>query len=201
MSSDLTWYSDLCSSLHSTYCSQGTYIKYFKGSVTWDQSSQYCQQYNSTLATINNTNEKYLYLEGWIGLYRVAGNNWSWIGDQTSNYSKWASGQPLVQDCGLFNANTDMCQSSECSQNYRFVCIDDNMVLVHENKTWEEALLYCNNMTTPCDDSNSCIYQLLNLQYSSDYSYVKDRLYTATTNEVRDWMVVLVGLNLINIKR
>lgn len=180
------WYSDQCSSLHSVYCSQGDYFQYYKGSFTWDQGSQQCQENSSTLATISNKTIANIYNTGWIGLYRVAGKNWSWIGD-TSNYSNWASDQPLVQDCGSFSVSSEKWYSQECSQKFGFVCFGDNLVVVNENKTWEEALRYCYDMKTPCVDSDkTCIYQyqLLNLQEPEDYSYVRNRMSTATTDEV-----------------
>lgn len=198
MSSNLL-YSDQCSSLHNVYCSHGNFFLYYKVSVTWDQGSQLCQENNSTLATVSNTNIANLYSDGWIGLYRVAGKNWGWIGDQTSNYSNWAPGQPLIQDCGFFSASTETWSSNACSQKFWFVCFGDNLVVVNENKTWEEALRHCNDMKTPCVDSDeTCTYQyqLLNLQYSNDYSYVRNRMSTATTNEVGEWVVVLLGLHI-----
>lgn len=78
---------------------------------------------------------------------------------------------------------------------FRFVCFSDNLVVVNENKTWEEALMHCSTMTKPCGDSNNICtynYQLLNLQYLDEYSYVRSRMSTATTDEVGEWVVVLL---------
>lgn len=187
MANDLLWYSDLCLGLHSVYCSQGDDIQYYKGSGTWDQAFQFCRKYNSTLATISTTNKNYLNGDGWIGLYRVGDTKWSWIGDQSSTYTNWARGEPTTPDCGIFYTITEMWYSGVCSRKFYFICSDDNLVVVNENKTWEEALSYCNTITTSCEDSSRpCIYsyKLLSLQYSSDYSYVRGRMYKATTNEV-----------------
>ncbi|XP_067367492.1 macrophage mannose receptor 1-like [Channa argus] len=186
---DLLWYSEQCSNLHNLYCSQRSKTFFNPGSITWYEASLYCQVMNSTLATITSTSYDSVQDSGWIGLYRDADMNWKWIGNQPFIYSNWAKGHPLTPDCVSFKAANQKWYSNRCSSQFRFVCYDDNLVLVKENKTWEEALIHCEDLRIACDDlSGPCIYQhqLLSLQHLYDYSYVRNRIYTATTDEI--WM-------------
>ncbi|XP_044063669.1 macrophage mannose receptor 1-like [Siniperca chuatsi] len=184
---DLMWNSTNCSSTYYFHCSVGNTMQYHKSNLNWYHASQYCQNKTSELATITETNTNSLKKSGWIGLYRKAGKTWSWIGDSASEYRNWAPGQPLTADCASFDPVTKKWHSNACSKELQLACYDDNLVMVNENKTWEDALRHCRDMETPCVDSlRPCIYhhQLLSLQDLSDYGYVRDRLYRATTDEV-----------------
>lgn len=110
----------------------------------------------------------------------------------------------------MYDLDTDKWYSRSCFQEFRFLCIIDNLVLVTENKTWEEALEHCRNMTTPCAASGGCMYRhdLLSLQWS-DHSYVSDRIYKATSDEVWKWVdtclhiftkMILKGIKLLKKK-
>ncbi|GLD74883.1 macrophage mannose receptor 1-like protein [Lates japonicus] len=183
---DQMWHSTHCSKRNYVYCSEGDHISYHKIDLTWYGASQYCQDMNGNLATITKTNTNYFESSGWIGLYRQAGHTWSWIGDLSSNYSDWAPGEPVTEDCGLFDPVTEEWYSKACSEELHPLCFKDKLVVVNENKTWEEALSYCRNMTT--SDFN---YDILSPHYS-DYSYLRERIYSrATTDEV--W----IGLRLL----
>ncbi|KAL7394407.1 hypothetical protein ABVT39_025667 [Epinephelus coioides] len=181
---EFKWYSLRCLSKRNFFCSQENKIKHHKMLLTWFHASQYCQSNNTgELATI--TNADHLKKTGWIGLYREAGETWKWIGDQPSDYRNWAPKEPITYDCASFNLGTKKWFGRMCSTELHFVCHDDNLVVVNENKTWEDALSHCRSMKTPCVSQRPCKYKhdLLSLELS-DYSYVRDRIYRATTDEV-----------------
>nr|XP_046255844.1 macrophage mannose receptor 1-like [Scatophagus argus] len=184
---DQMWYSNRCSSEYNFYCSVGNTIQYHKHTLSWYNAFQYCQGNMSDLATITKNNTNSFKKTGWIGLYRKGGETWSWTGVLSSDYRNWAPKQPLNLDCASFDPVTQKCRSSECSEKSQFACSDDNLVLVKENKTWEDALNHCQSIETPCSGvSGPCTYQhkLLSLEQLSDYNYVRDRIYRATTDEV-----------------
>lgn len=112
-------------------------------------------------------------------------------GDLPSVYRNWAKSKQLNLDCACFNAATEKCHMTACSTKLHPVCHDDNLVVVNENKTWEEALSYCSEMRTLCRNTSEPCYNLLSLN-SADYNYVRDRIYrVTTTDEVREWVADL----------
>lgn len=181
------WHSDRCSGKYEFYCTVGDSIIHHKINLNWYSASHYCQNKVSDLATVSETNAGYFKKSGWIGLYREVGETWSWIGDGPSSYRNWAPREPVNTDCGFLKTATIKWYSSACSKKLNFVCFDDNLVVVNESKTWEDALQHCRAMETPCVKSSApCVdrYDFLSLEALSDYNYVRDRIHKATTDEV-----------------
>lgn len=69
--------------------------------------------------------------------------------------------------------------AQNCSIRLPFVCMNDNLILVKENKTWEEALEHCRNLIAPYYYH----YELVSVQ-PSDHDYVTSRVIDAETEEV-----------------
>ncbi|KAJ0051037.1 hypothetical protein NL108_012250, partial [Boleophthalmus pectinirostris] len=122
---------------------------------------------------------------GWIGLYRVGGETWMWAEGENLNYSAWMNGEPVTNDCGAFNAHTQTWESHPCDTPLNVMCFLDTLVMVHERKTWEEALEHCKSLdkTEMCPQTNnSCEmiqHSLVTVKSQSDYSHVKKRIYDA----------------------
>lgn len=153
----------------------------------WYEAQQYCRGKFDDLATVTRETTDQFISTGWIGLYREGGKTWSWSGDLTSDYRNWASGQPLTEDCAFFDNVTQQWYSEQCSEELPFICYDDYLEVVKENKTWEEALKYCQSMISKsCTDLDTCVYRrsLMSLTYEKEYTYARDRIYKATTDEV-----------------
>lgn len=181
------WHIIECSKKNHFYCSEGDETKHHTSLNSWDEALHYCQAINGDLATITTTDAGDIKKNGWIGLYRVGGETWSWIGGVPSEYRNWAPGEPLTLDCASFDPATQTCHSHVCSEKLSTICYSDNLVVVNENKTWEDAFKYCKNLHTPCYDiSGPCIYQycLLTLDDMSNNNYVREKISKATTDEV-----------------
>ncbi|KAL4009296.1 hypothetical protein ACER0C_003148 [Sarotherodon galilaeus] len=124
-------------------------------SVTWTQAQSYCRQHHTDLASGLDQiySEEFKKLQKskgstmnlWIGLFR---DSWRWSDGSNFSFRYW--------DMDSFNdgLNNRTCattllersgrwSSAGCDQRKPFFCYDDNMILIHEEKTWEEALYYC----------------------------------------------------------
>lgn len=59
-----------------------------------------------------------------------------------------------------------------------FMCYDESLTLVKENKTWDEALEYCRTL----NKANS--YDLATLITDDDHDFAQEKAQLATTEEV-----------------
>uniref|UniRef100_A0A3Q2QU27 C-type lectin domain-containing protein n=1 Tax=Fundulus heteroclitus TaxID=8078 RepID=A0A3Q2QU27_FUNHE len=128
---------------------QGGY-HYINVKKTWTEAQQYCREKHTDLATVSDIeglkrliNKSPAMTEAWIGLYDQTNGirrwYWSLPGVEFSeNETEWNSGEPNdrnTENCGWKNEN--------CAVKKPFICYDDKVILIRENKTWEEALSYC----------------------------------------------------------
>lgn len=104
-------------------------------------------------------------------------------GEDVSESSFWGNQKQNHYSCGSYNSSNKKWASVLCSDTLPFVCYDDNLVLSTENKAWEEALDHCREMS-----SASYQYDLLSVASPTDFSYVRDRIYRATSEEV--WLIL-----------
>lgn len=145
-----------------------------------------------TLITVTKNNTDSIESSGWIGLELVSGKTWRWKGGLISDYRNWAVKEPVLDNCVAYNNIRQAFITKECTSKHGFVCQDDNLVVVKENKTWEEALNHCRRINNRCKDpwyECSYKYNLLSLK-DSDYQYVRDRIYRSTTDEVRNFFLI-----------
>ena len=107
-------------------------------------------------------------------------------GDWTSStgdpiYENWADGQPTADgDCVALSDKDKKMANFRCSASLDYYCFLDNLVLVKEDKTWEEALEHCRAMDSTDPHRND----LISLSGPSDQHTVRSRVNEATTNEV-----------------
>uniref|UniRef100_A0AAY4C1H0 C-type lectin domain-containing protein n=2 Tax=Denticeps clupeoides TaxID=299321 RepID=A0AAY4C1H0_9TELE len=146
-----SWNDAGCSTKYPTVCYQennagGIYVINSTGR-TWTEAQIYCRQHYTDLAIIRNSEDNQnvtsqLTGNTWIGLHR----DWVWSDQNNSTYRSWTAGLPLNNKASC--AVADISQGgtwmgTDCSARFPFICYQDNLVLVRENKTWKEALLYC----------------------------------------------------------
>ncbi|KAF7646330.1 hypothetical protein LDENG_00189800 [Lucifuga dentata] len=96
------------------------------------------------------------------------------------------------------SSKNKLMSAESCSTKLPFVCFKDNLVLVKENKTWEEALEHCRAMKRfkykKYDYHNNYYdynyfyyyfrYDLVSVQPGDDHHYMTSRIQEATTDEV-----------------
>nr|XP_008284937.1 PREDICTED: snaclec 5-like [Stegastes partitus] len=100
-------------------------------------------------------------------------------GEDLSQNTRWGAEEP--------DASSKKWHATNCFSQFRFVCYEDNLVVVNERKTWEDAVRHCREMNTSCVDDTghpTHCYDLLSLTNSLHYGYVTDKIYRATTDEV-----------------
>lgn len=120
--------------------------------MSWNAAQAYCRSNYRDLATITSEveNQRLLTKVGnlvavWIGLKRNTYDSNPW---------QWSDGEPL----SFFNRNLDPTSfllnedcvrldgsgwsSDNCQLSYPFICYK-TLILVNENKTWDDALSYC----------------------------------------------------------
>ncbi|RXN35999.1 macrophage mannose receptor 1-like protein [Labeo rohita] len=126
-----------------------------EGLKNWTDAQKYCRQYHTDLASVKNQSENDQIQniitstkQAWIGLHRL----WVWSDNSTSTFTHWKPGEPK-ENRNRHNICTSIdikhyprqWTDEKCSEEYPFVCYDDKLVLIRENKTWTEALRHCRN--------------------------------------------------------
>ncbi|XP_063049772.1 C-type mannose receptor 2-like [Engraulis encrasicolus] len=118
---------------------------------TWPDAQRYCRDHYTDLASVRNQaeNDNITGLltggndDAWIGLFR---NAWEWSDGSSSSFHHWNSEEPN-NDYSVNGLCVEMWPSGwndvSCHHPKYFVCYEDKLVLVPENKTWMEALQYC----------------------------------------------------------
>uniref|UniRef100_A0A3P8N6B8 C-type lectin domain-containing protein n=1 Tax=Astatotilapia calliptera TaxID=8154 RepID=A0A3P8N6B8_ASTCA len=85
--------------------------------------------------------------EAWIGLNNTGGNrtwHWSLPGvEYIHNDSSWNLNGRTEPGPGNCVRKRDKLVDVSCDRTMWFICYDDKLILIKENKTWEEALDYC----------------------------------------------------------
>uniref|UniRef100_A0A4W4DST0 C-type lectin domain-containing protein n=1 Tax=Electrophorus electricus TaxID=8005 RepID=A0A4W4DST0_ELEEL len=127
------------------------YVNYVNH-MEWDDAQTYCRQHYKDLSIITSEEENQVLIEAagnsltdsWIGLYRAKRNLWLWSDGQSVSFFKWANGPPYNSSgspncCSMDKRGWD---GNYCTRNLPFFCYR-TLVLVNENKTWDEAHEYC----------------------------------------------------------
>ncbi|KAJ8372744.1 hypothetical protein AAFF_G00277520 [Aldrovandia affinis] len=127
--------------------------------MSWTEAQSYCREHHTDLATVDNPEEMkrmmgvvgsdYVDKGAWIGLER----KWQWSLTDRGFYSEgetefrnWDEGQPDNEggneSCAGMR-HSGMWNDVACDYKKSFICYDDNLILVRENKSWDEALSFC----------------------------------------------------------
>uniref|UniRef100_A0A8C7YL37 C-type lectin domain-containing protein n=1 Tax=Oryzias sinensis TaxID=183150 RepID=A0A8C7YL37_9TELE len=139
--------------------------KYYLGDkMTWFDALRYCRENHTDLISgpqleelqkHDNPTEKIIQLqtEGisnplssfqyiFIGLFR---DIWTWSDGSSFSFRHWNvkyNSSSVKYDCTMLNKD-GMWQTDDCNNRKPFFCYTDHVILIKENRTWEEALYYC----------------------------------------------------------
>uniref|UniRef100_A0A3B5PVH4 C-type lectin domain-containing protein n=1 Tax=Xiphophorus maculatus TaxID=8083 RepID=A0A3B5PVH4_XIPMA len=165
---------------------------YINENKTWTEAQQYCRENHTDLATVTNMKDMKRLInisagdqsEAWIGLYNPTNGTrtqyWSLPGVEFSvNETNWNPGESndcgKQENCGLL-VNTSKWGYASCSIQRYFLCYNDKVILIKENKTWEDALYYCRDHH----------HDLVTITNMDDQRWIQEKVKNASTPFV--WM-------------
>ncbi|XP_043953410.1 C-type mannose receptor 2-like [Gambusia affinis] len=118
---------------------------------TWQEAQSYCREKHTDLISGTKQLEdeelkklinfvfRYLY----IGLFR---DNWRWSDGSSFSFRHWNNQlnnpESFSDQCAMID-DGGRWKNENCDERKPFICYDDKVILVKENKTWEDALTYC----------------------------------------------------------
>ncbi|CAK6967424.1 secretory phospholipase A2 receptor-like [Scomber scombrus] len=156
---------------------------YVTSKVDWWFALKHCRTHYSDLITIRNETESEELggYKGWIGLHRQASDGvWKWSGgDENASNIIWANGEPHSGEDCVYKSYIRL-KSGNCSHLKYMLCTEENLILVQEMKTWEEAYEHCEELSA---EGSMRKYTLPN-SFASPASNRKKIRESTTTNEV-----------------
>lgn len=87
------------------------------------------------------------------------------------------------ENCGLKYRNEDTWRTDDCTKENLFMCYE-RLILVKENKTWEEALEHCRSLGDKVPADWNSWYDLATLMTEDDITYALQKAKPASSNEV-----------------
>ncbi|XP_042606560.1 C-type mannose receptor 2-like isoform X3 [Cyprinus carpio] len=148
----------------------------------WTDAQKHCRQKHTDLVSVRNKSENNQIQniinqhltspkQAWIGLYRF----WVWSDNSKCIFKHWKTNEPNTRDgrnsiCVSTGIRDEGGWTDElCSEQHPFVCYDDKLVLIRENKMWTEALRYCRDrdMDLVSVDSEQIQQRVMNVTSSA----------------------------------
>ncbi|XP_069047409.1 macrophage mannose receptor 1-like [Lepisosteus oculatus] len=123
--------------------------------MSWSAAREHCRQNHTDLVSVQDRSENAAVsarAQGsvfWIGLFNEP---WKWADGANATYRNWRRYSPDNNDgkqkCTVLNlagADNGTWNDKTCSEQRPFFCQDDvrDLILVRENRSWEEALDFC----------------------------------------------------------
>ncbi|XP_023205221.1 C-type lectin galactose-binding isoform-like isoform X1 [Xiphophorus maculatus] len=158
-------------------------VTFYEIQKPWSEAQASCRENHTDLITIRTETviQALNGTRGWIGLHRDNNkSHWKWSRrDETATFFNWDENEPSqYEHCVFQRPLTKKWSSVPCNATRVFICYDDVLVLVKENKTWDEALEHCRTL----DKVNS--YDLATLITPDDHDFARETTLLATTEEV-----------------
>ncbi|XP_054879544.1 uncharacterized protein LOC129354080 [Poeciliopsis prolifica] len=176
----------------SSHYNQAKEYIFISEAKNWSAAQQYCKDNHEELANIdghrltsNIHSEDFPF---WIGLHRDGGW-WNWT-EGPSEYKSWEINEPSSNgDCVSMSSESFNMAAQNCDKRFPFLCVSDNVVLVKENRSWEEALEHCRGLGS--SNYSDERYDLLSLQPGEEHMLRK--VLEADTEEVWTGLRFLAG--------
>ncbi|XP_043955098.1 macrophage mannose receptor 1-like [Gambusia affinis] len=157
-------------------------VTYYEIQRPWSEAQASCRERHTDLITIRTETDIQALngVRGWIGLHRDNKSNWIWSRrNETARFFNWDQNEPSQnENCVYQRLVNKKWLTVPCDATRFFICYDDGLVLVKENKTWDEALAHCRTL----NKVNS--YDLATLITPDDHDFARETTLLATTEEV-----------------
>lgn len=93
------------------------------------------------------------------------------------------------ENCAHKHVYKSVWYSHFCSARHPFMCYNERLILVKENKTWEDALVHCRALEAvdpnlPADSYQNHRYDLATILTPDDLNFARETAQEATSNEV-----------------
>ncbi|XP_054914694.1 C-type mannose receptor 2-like isoform X4 [Poeciliopsis prolifica] len=185
-----TWFSDYCrySSFFLCYDETNTTHKYhlIEEKKSWLEAQSYCREKHTDLISgmkqLQDEEVKKLMNYGsiqvYFGLFR---DTWRWSDGSSFSFRHWNlqfnDEQYNGRQCAMtvFD-NGGRWRNEKCDEKKPFICYDDKVILIKENKIWEDALYYCR-------DHHDDLVTITNMD---DQRWIQEKVKNASTDYV--WM-------------
>lgn len=188
-------YATLCDQPYFFIChykkKKDLHYKFIPQAMSWSDARQYCKDKHDDLAAFKDVSKLSSEIHeedfpAWIGLHRDGKeeDSWGWS-TGVSEYTHWGPDQPGNNgNCVTISSTTKDMAAQNCSSRFPFICFTDNLVLVKENKTWEDALEHCRTMRSPHHYQQYFRYDLVSVQPGEDQEIVITTILDSDTEEV-----------------
>uniref|UniRef100_A0A3B3IL35 C-type lectin domain-containing protein n=1 Tax=Oryzias latipes TaxID=8090 RepID=A0A3B3IL35_ORYLA len=121
--------------------------------LNWTNAQRYCRENHTILISgrqqldqLNKTwtgdmkeKQRYNKICFFIGLFR---DTRAWSDKSSGSFRYWDPQSYRDKSCA-FLTNKGMWSTDKCDHHNPFICYEDHVILIKENRTWEEALYYC----------------------------------------------------------
>ncbi|XP_038147768.1 C-type mannose receptor 2-like [Cyprinodon tularosa] len=190
LNNDLRWIDTGCQHKYHFLCYDETNRtqKYhlIREKKTWQEAQSYCREKHTDLISgmkqlqdgelerVMNFTEILTY----FGLFR---DTWRWSDGSSFSFRHWNdqlnNQQYNTGRCALAVFDDEgRWKNNSCDQKKPFICYDDKVILIKENKTWEDALYYCRDH----------YHDLVTITSLDEQRWVQEKAKKASTDYV--WM-------------
>uniref|UniRef100_A0A096M7P0 C-type lectin domain-containing protein n=2 Tax=Poecilia formosa TaxID=48698 RepID=A0A096M7P0_POEFO len=187
---NLTWRDQGCKwpEYFLCYDETNTTLKYhlIKERKTWQEAQSYCREKHTDLISgtkqlqdeevkkVMNSSDGRAY----TGLFR---DNWRWSDGSSFSFRHWNKNfnnpESINDQCAMTVFDDGgRWKNVSCTGRKPFICYDDNVILIKENKTWEDALTYCRDHH----------HDLVTITNMDDQRWIQEKVKEASTDYV--WM-------------
>ncbi|XP_074552293.1 lymphocyte antigen 75-like [Halichoeres trimaculatus] len=168
--------------------------------LTWNAAKEYCTAKGADLITMRDDADQYMNVEGWVDLHRDSASSvWMWYrrSIKAKNLTWENSVQLPGEACAYHESGEKGLRSSLCNVKRSFTCKKVYLLLVRENKTWEEALNHCRalevkNPSQPIEFHRNFRFDLATI-LPDVHSFAQRIAQRATTDEVWTGLRYLAG--------